>query len=182
MRERVIEFSFVLVAAALGAACATPGVPRPSPFPNVGSEPARARGEYSPMRETGRSSGLASAVIEAALSLRGTPYRFGGDSPAFGFDCSGLVSYVARMNGIGVPRTVVDQFNAGLPVTRDDLEPGDLVFYSTIGPGPTHVGIVVSSAGTPQFVHAPADGSTVRTERLDTPYWERRWVGARRVF
>ena len=62
-----------------------------------------------------------------------------------------------------------------------DLAPGDLVFYSTIGPGATHVGIVLPGDGS-RFIHAPADGSVVREERMDTPYWEHRWVGARRVF
>ena len=175
--------SVVVFTAAISGGCASTGVSRPSPFPNAAHGSVSATDtELSGPRTAGRNGALASAVIESALSLRGTPYRFGGDSPAAGFDCSGLVSYVARSNGVGMPRTVIEQFTAGQSVDRSDLRPGDLVFYSTLGPGPTHVGIVVASDRTPQFIHAPADGSTVRVERLDTPYWERRWVGARRVF
>jgi cell wall-associated NlpC family hydrolase len=76
---------------------------------------------------------------------------------------------------------VAEQFTAGEPVTRENLQPGDLVFFSTTGPGATHVGLVVSIATVAEFVHAPADGSTVRVERLDSSYWDRRWMGARRV-
>lgn len=92
------------------------------------------------------------------------------------------MSYVAGLHGILLPRVVADQFVAGRSVDRNKLTPGDLVFYSTIGPGPTHVGIVLESSGTLRFIHAPSDGSSVRVERFDTPYWESRWVGARRVF
>jgi cell wall-associated NlpC family hydrolase len=174
----------VLGFSTLAGACASTGPSRPMPFPSpAGSHPAEVRGTVLPA--SGPSSSvpaLAGAIIASALSLRGTPYRFGGATPADGFDCSGLVSFVAHSNGVGVPRTVLEQFGAGVAIERSDLAPGDLVFYSTTGPGPTHVGIVVSAGQNPQFVHAPADGSTVRTERLDTPYWEHRWVGARRVF
>lgn len=164
--------------------CASAGPSRPTPFPNAG-RPRPAETTPTAVFSTApsnRAPALAGAIIDSALSLRGTPYRFGGDSPAAGFDCSGLVNYVARANGVGMPRTVIEQFGTGVSIQRTDLAPGDLVFYSTTGPGPTHVGIVISSGQNPQFVHAPADGSTVRTERLDTPYWEGRWVGARRVF
>jgi cell wall-associated NlpC family hydrolase len=183
MCARTVWPSVVLFTVAISSGCASTGASRPSPFPNASHGTVSAADpELSGPRNSGRSGGLANAVIESALLLRGTPYRFGGDSPAAGFDCSGLVSYVARTNGVGMPRTVIEQFSTGQSVDRSDLQPGDLVFYSTLGPGPTHVGIVVASDRTPQFIHAPADGSTVRVERLDAPYWERRWVGARRVF
>jgi cell wall-associated NlpC family hydrolase len=92
------------------------------------------------------------------------------------------VSYVAGLHGILLPRIVIDQFAVGRAVDRSSLAPGDLIFYSTVGPGATHVGIVLESNGPLRFIHAPADGSSVRVERFDTPYWESRWVGARRVF
>jgi cell wall-associated NlpC family hydrolase len=124
---------------------------------------------------------LTERVIASALALRGTPYRFGGATPETGFDCSGLVAYVLRLQAIDMPRTVAGQFAFGRPVSRADLRTGDLVFFSTTGRGATHVGIAVQVSGAPAFVHAPADGSTVRIDQLDAPYWHTRWVGARRV-
>jgi cell wall-associated NlpC family hydrolase len=126
-------------------------------------------------------SASAARLIESAVALVGTPYRLGGQSPDTGFDCSGLVSYVAAQNGIALPRTAAQQYGVGRAVDRDDLTAGDLVFFSTIGPGATHVGIVIVSDDELKFVHAPADGASVRIERLSTSYWQRRWVGARRI-
>lgn len=171
--------------AVAAAACAATGGPTPAAFPGAsGSRPA-VRDVPRPAETPGvtaTSSAAVDAILDSARSLVGTPYRFGGASPADGFDCSGLVAYVARLHGIPLPRIVADQFAAGRAVGRRDLAPGDLVFYSTVGPGATHVGIVLESSGTLRFIHAPADGSSVRVERFDTPYWESRWVGARRVF
>lgn len=176
------------VAAALlvaAAACAATGGATPAAFPGASGSRPTARDNRRPSDATPAISTPSPAVdgiLESARSLVGTPYRFGGASPADGFDCSGLVSYVARLHGIVLPRVVSDQFAVGRAVDRRDLAPGDLIFYSTIGPGATHVGIVLESNGTLRFIHAPADGSSVRVERFDTPYWESRWVGARRVF
>ena len=183
----VTAFVRRLAAAALSvaaAACATGGA-TPSAFPGAaGSRSAGhdARRVPDPPPAMPAPSPAVDAILESARSLVGTPYRFGGASPADGFDCSGLVSYVARLHGILLPRIVSDQFAAGQAIDRSSLVPGDLVFYSTVGPGATHVGIVLESNGTLRFIHAPADGSSVRVERFDTPYWESRWVGARRVF
>jgi cell wall-associated NlpC family hydrolase len=121
------------------------------------------------------------AVVESALSLVGTPYRFGGATPEAGFDCSGLVVYVMALQDIGMPRTVQEQYRVGLPVGRTDLRDGDLVFFTTTGPGATHVGIV-SNVERREFVHAPNTGSAVRVDRLDAEYWHRNWIGARRVY
>ena len=176
----------IALASAAVTSCAATGAAPPVAFPGAGGTRPASRsastvsvGSADAVAVNPAAVGL---ILDSARSLVGTPYRFGGASPAEGFDCSGLVSYVAQLHGIALPRTVVDQFTAGRPVDRSHLVPGDLVFYSTIGPGATHVGIVVEGAGSPRFIHAPADGSTVRVERLDTSYWERRWVGARRVF
>jgi cell wall-associated NlpC family hydrolase len=184
----VTTFVRPAVAAALlmaAAACATSGGATPAAFPGAsGSRPAvhEARRAADVPPPISPPSAAVDGILESARSLVGTPYRFGGASPAEGFDCSGLVSYVARLHGIVLPRVVADQFAAGRAVDRRDLAPGDLIFYSTIGPGATHVGIVLDSNGALRFIHAPADGSSVRVERFDTPYWESRWVGARRVF
>jgi cell wall-associated NlpC family hydrolase len=116
-------------------------------------------------------------VAGTALSLRGAPYRNGGTDPA-GFDCSGFVNYVFSQNGVRVPRTVSEQWRAGHQVTGNLIEPGDLVFFTTVSPGASHVGIAI---GGDEFVHAPSGAGEVRVERMSAPYWATRFVGARRV-
>jgi cell wall-associated NlpC family hydrolase len=117
------------------------------------------------------------ALSGTALSLRGAPYRFGGVDPS-GFDCSGFVHYVYRQHGVAMPREVREQFRVGSTVQRDRLEPGDLVFFSTVAPGASHVGIVI---GGDQFVHAPSEKGVVRVESLASQYWGSRYIGAKRV-
>lgn len=121
-----------------------------------------------------------SALMQTALTYLGTPYRFGGDDPALGFDCSGLVRYTFTQHQIDLPRTVEDQYAIGQPIDGRALQTGDLVFFSTIGPGATHVGIVVDPEAL-TFIHAPSSTGVVRIERLDNEYWRTRFVGARRV-
>jgi cell wall-associated NlpC family hydrolase len=116
-------------------------------------------------------------VTSTALALRGAPYRNGGSDPS-GFDCSGFVRYVFTQHGVVVPRTVTEQFHAGRQVDGAQIEPGDLVFFSTVAPGATHVGIAI---GGDEFVHAPSGAGQVRVERMSAPYWATRFIGARRV-
>lgn len=120
---------------------------------------------------------MAYGVTGTALSLRGVPYRNGGSDPS-GFDCSGFVQYVFGQNGVSVPRTVTEQFRAGREVDPPGLEAGDLVFFTTVTTGASHVGI---SIGGDEFVHAPSSSGEVRVERLSAPYWSTRFVGVRRV-
>jgi cell wall-associated NlpC family hydrolase len=123
------------------------------------------------------SSPIGYSVAGTALALRGAPYRDGGSDPS-GFDCSGFVRYVFSQHGVSVPRTVTDQFRAGHQVAGAQLEPGDLVFFATVAPGASHVGIAI---GGDEFVHAPSGRGEVRVERMSAPYWSTRFVGARRV-
>jgi peptidoglycan DL-endopeptidase CwlO len=116
-------------------------------------------------------------VSSTALSFRGAPYRNGGTDPE-GFDCSGFVQYVYGQYGVTMPRDVRQQFGVGKDVQPGDLEPGDLVFFSTVAPGASHVGIAV---GGDQFVHAPSTSGVVRVENLSAMYWSSRFVGAKRV-
>ncbi len=176
------------LAAALSGACATAARSRPQPFPGAVSAArpgsAEAPAAAVPAREADSPASMsptAAGLIASATGLIGTPYQFGGHSPATGFDCSGLVSYVAALHGIALPRIAAQQYTAGSAIDRDEVAAGDLVFFSTVGPGATHVGIVISTGAEPRFVHAPADGASVRIERFDTPYWQKRWVGARRI-
>ena len=117
------------------------------------------------------------AITGAALALRGAPYRNGGADPS-GFDCSGFTQYVYSQYGIALPRAVVDQFRQGKPITNAHVAAGDLLFFSTVAPGPTHVAIAL---GGDEFVHAPSSAGVVRVERLSASYWSQRFVGARRV-
>jgi cell wall-associated NlpC family hydrolase len=106
----------------------------------------------------------------------GVPYHYGGSSPAQGFDCSGLVSYVFGQQGIAVPRTAAQQFAAAQPVREQDLRPGDLVFFRLAGPRTevSHVGIY---SGQGRFVHAPQSGRRVGEASLDDEYYRARLAG-----
>jgi cell wall-associated NlpC family hydrolase len=161
---------FVLLAA---TGCAsTGGVPAPFPRPGEHAAPTPTAATPAPV---GDASGY--AITSTALSLRGTAYRNGGADPS-GFDCSGFVYYVFAQHGLAVPRSVLQQSRAGRPVTQDQLEPGDLLFFSTVSAGPSHVAIAI---GGDEFVHAPSSVGQVRVERLSALYWASRFVGARRV-
>ncbi|WP_425488031.1 C40 family peptidase [Marilutibacter penaei] len=121
----------------------------------------------------------ANAVMMRALSLVGTPYRYGGSTPEGGFDCSGLVNYVYRdMLALHLPRTSSQLADYQGPRIRPkELAAADLVFFGS-GGRVTHVGIYV---GEGRFVHAPSTGGTVRLDRLDGPYWRDHYTGSRRV-
>lgn len=118
------------------------------------------------------------ALSSTALSLRGAPYRNGGVDPANGFDCSGFVRYVYQQHGVPMPRAVREQFQVGKAIGRDRLQAGDLVFFSTVAPGASHVGIMI---GGDQFIHAPSERGVVRVENLSAQYWASRYIGAKRI-
>ena len=171
----------VLVAAAIAGGCASTGArPRPFPVPSGGVAPPVVAPPVAAVPEP-EAAAPASApgqdVIHTALAFVGTPYRNGGGDPA-GFDCSGFVQYVFARHGVALPRSVSTQFLSGLDVGGDGVRAGDLVFFSTTGPGATHVGIAI---GDGRFVHAPSSRGTVRVESLSSTYWEPRLIGARRV-
>ncbi|WP_025599700.1 C40 family peptidase [Burkholderia sp. WSM2230] len=114
-----------------------------------------------------------------AMSLVGVPYRWGGNTPDSGFDCSGLVRYVvARAASVNLPRTTADMSGRGESVEPDEIAPGDLIFFNTTGRPHSHVGIYV---GKLRFVNAPSTGGTVRLDYLTNPYWAKRFDGIRRV-
>ena len=122
----------------------------------------------------------ANGVLMRAIGLVGTPYRYGGNSPEGGFDCSGLVQFVFRDTaGIRLPRSTRELAAIDAPeVEQDELQPGDLLFFRTGGAGPSHIGIYV---GEGRFVHAPSTGGTVRLDLLGSTYWRNAYAGARRV-
>jgi NlpC/P60 family len=114
-----------------------------------------------------------------AMSLVGVPYRWGGNTPEAGFDCSGLVRYVVdRAASVNLPRTTADMSVRGEAIEPDQVAPGDLIFFNTTGRPHSHVGIYV---GKLRFVNAPSTGGTVRLDYLTNPYWAKRFDGIRRV-
>jgi cell wall-associated NlpC family hydrolase len=118
-------------------------------------------------------------AAKEALVKVGIHYRYGGSSPAEGFDCSGLVAHVfERAWGISIPRSTAQQRSVGHAVKRENLQPGDLVFYNTRNRPYSHVGIYL---GDGIFVHAPRPGQRVRIENMDNSYWRARFNGARRL-
>jgi cell wall-associated NlpC family hydrolase len=190
----VVRTNILVLLAALATGCASSGaVPRPFPGaalpptddPTVVVEaPAPGRppveGERGPGDEppAGISSPSPAATLVAlALTFRGTPYRNGGSDPS-GFDCSGFVQWVFARQGLRLPREVRDQYGVGGKVDRDEVQPGDLVFFETVARGASHVGIAI---GNDQFVHAPSSRGVVRVESYTSSYWSPRWIGARRV-
>ena len=112
-------------------------------------------------------------VVGIAMRYLGVPYVWGGASPS-GFDCSGLVMYVYAQIGIALPHYTVAQYRVGVPVARDQLQPGDLVFFDGLG----HVGIYI---GGDQFVHAPHTGDVVKVSSLNEGWYASSYVGARRI-
>jgi cell wall-associated NlpC family hydrolase len=177
----------VIVAAACSGACASTGY-RPKPFPLPGggtpaSQPAPPRSPTedpapsyaAPRAAAGGIDGY--ALAGTALSLRGAPYRQGGADPS-GFDCSGFTQYVFSQYGLSLPREVREQYRVGKTIGPQDLAPGDILFFTTTDPGPSHVAIAI---GGDQFVHAPSSTGVVRVEHLSSSYWSPRFLGARRV-
>lgn len=128
-----------------------------------------------------QQGGKVNAVLQRALALMGTPYRWGGTSPDSGFDCSGLVGYVFRTAlGIELPRVSRDmasKADAELVAAREELRQGDLVFFGLKG-RINHVGIYV---GEGRFLHSPSSGKDVRVDSLITGYWANRYLSGRRV-
>lgn len=186
-----------LLALAAAGCASSHAIPRPFPGAPVASAPASAPDGATaggPAAHRDPNAPVASpapaeapsltahrydgrALAEFALAFRGVPYRPGGADPA-GFDCSGLVQYVFTQFGILVPRVVEQQWQVGDKIKPSNIKPGDLLFFSTKGPGATHVAIALDSE---RFVHAPNSTGVVRVEALSSTYWSSRYLGARRV-
>lgn len=169
----------VVVLGVLTASCASKAVPQPFPSPGSTRPPvsAPAPGAAAGERPADSPAIVGDRIAALALTYRGVPYRNGGDDPS-GFDCSGFVQYVLAKFGERVPRQTRAQFGAGAAVDKDAIQAGDLVFFSTVAPGASHVGIALDGD---EFVHAPSSRGVVRVESLNTAYWRTRFIGARRV-
>ena len=137
-----------------------------------------APGDYAAAMYAGAGdSRLRQEILRTAERFLGVPYRWGGESTTEGFDCSGLTMVVYRLNGLELPRTSADQWRAGRPVDRDEMDRGDLVFFATRGGSRiSHVGIYL---GGDLFLHAPRRGTVIQTDSLASDYYRSRYVGAR---
>jgi cell wall-associated NlpC family hydrolase len=122
---------------------------------------------------TGAPPSQYGGVVGIAMQYLGIPYRYGGESPSTGFDCSGFTMYVFSRVGVSIPRTVSTQYGVGVPVSRSELQPGDLVFFNGLG----HVGLYI---GGNQFIHSPHTGDVVKISSI-TGYYSSAYVGARRI-
>ncbi|WP_018922901.1 NlpC/P60 family protein [Salsuginibacillus kocurii] len=122
------------------------------------------------------SASTSQTVIDAGKSQLGTPYQWGGTTPS-GFDCSGFTRYAFQQAGISLPRTASQQYQVGSPVSRSNLQPGDLVFFSTTSSDASHNGIYI---GGNQFIHSSSSRG-VSIASLGNTYWSPRYLGARRV-
>jgi cell wall-associated NlpC family hydrolase len=116
-------------------------------------------------------------ILQQAKQYQGVPYVWGGTSPS-GFDCSGFIHYTLLKNGIIVPRTAALQFNEGTWVSKDNLRPGDLVFFSTYKAGASHVGFYL---GNGKFIHASSGAEKVTISELNKDYYVKHYIGAKRV-
>lgn len=155
---------------------------------DYGLEPDGVIGEATKqLLLSGRSQGVVSRaasdnrkgqqIVSFAKRFLGVPYVWAGRSPN-GFDCSGFTNYIFGQNNIIIPRMADEQFDVGLPVKKTDLTLGDMVFFSTYEPGPSHVGIYI---GNGQFIHASSGADEVTVTPLTKPYYMERYIGARRV-
>jgi cell wall-associated NlpC family hydrolase len=126
---------------------------------------------------TGDNDYIRSEIVRTAKQYIGIPYRWGGESPRTGFDCSGLTMVVYRLNGLDLPRSSIQQWRFGRPVKRSELNRGDLVFFATsAGRRVSHVGIYT---GNGRFLHAPRRGRNIQMSSLSNTYYKKRYLGAR---
>lgn len=142
--------------------------------PPPGTTPALPAGTASPSAPSPPDAARSAQVVSIAMRYLGVPYKWGAASPSVGFDCSGLTMYVFAQVGVSLPHYAAAQYTMGAAVSRDQLQPGDLVFFSGLG----HMGMYI---GGGSFIHAPQTGDVVKISSLSERYYASNWVGARRV-
>jgi len=156
--------------------------------PQINFQPARAAtpvvhsipsASAAPVRAS-RSSDSADELIGSAMGLLGVAYRYGGTSASTGFDCSGFMQHIFRRSmGLNLPRTSAEQAKMGVGISRGELQPGDMVFFRTMGRGRiSHVGLYI---GNDRFIHAPRTGKRIEITSLSNKYWNAKYAFARRV-
>lgn len=133
---------------------------------------------YGPTYKERSISEVSQSIMTSAKNLKGVRYRNGGDSPETGFDCSGYVCWVYNENGISLPRTAREQSRVGRAVNKKDLQPGDIVAFRIRSRTGYHTGIYT---GNGNFIHSPSSGKRVSESSMNSAYWRKRFIGARRV-
>lgn len=134
-------------------------------------------GVPAPMGKPILAQGKVPAILQTAKTYIGTPYKFGGATPK-AFDCSGYLQYVFAQNGLSIPRTADEQYKLGARTSSlAQLVPGDLVFFETYEPGPSHCGIYL---GGGEFIHASSSRG-VRIDKLESSYWKPRYLGGKHI-
>ena len=173
--------SLVLLCVLCAVAQAAPQVPGEDDFASFMLE----RGLVDPglltrLEHVGQTvTDRASDLVLTAMGFLGVPYRRGGNTAEGGFDCSGFVrAMYEKTVGLVLPRRAKEQAAATQSIEKQDLQPGDLVFFNTMKRAFSHVGIYV---GEGKFIHSPKPGAQVRVEDMGQSYWQRRFDGARRV-
>jgi cell wall-associated NlpC family hydrolase len=170
-----------LIAALPGCASRTPVTHVAAPKQQLAAAPAKVAAPQPSRPEANADNfgGTAMEVVLYALGLLNIDYRFGGANPESGLDCSGMVSYIYRQAaGISLPHNAAQIAQLGREVERQQLEPGDLVFFNTLRRQFSHVGIYI---GDDMFLHAPSSGGGVQIVNLKDKYWQQRYNGARRI-
>ncbi|RDI75983.1 Transglycosylase [Gaiella occulta] len=164
-----------------GAVSRYGGVP---PYPETQRYVDRVVGYATELRASSAAAPPAAApslegepIVRTAMQFLGTPYSWGGESPSTGFDCSGLVQYVMAQHGKQVPRVAADQAETGQLVSRDELQPGDAVFFRYDDGSIGHNGIYI---GGDRFIHAPKRGDVVKISSLSGPWYSERFSHGRR--
>jgi cell wall-associated NlpC family hydrolase len=168
------SYALCLLLAFFSLSCsAIEPMPMPTADANVSLE------QISKEQNTYNWSGRAGEVLVNALSLTGIKYARGGNTPETGFDCSGFVRYVFKQAAsLTLPHSALAISQIGKTVPKNDLQPGDLVFFNTMRNTFSHVGIYL---GNNRFIHSPSAGGKVRVENMQDGYWSTRFSGAQRI-
>jgi cell wall-associated NlpC family hydrolase len=164
--KKFFLFIFIVLPLFAGAKEAAPAARAEGPAPLFVNIPERMT---APM--------IREQIIHTAYSQLGQAYKRGGSSPGSGFDCSGFTRWVFAMTGIEIPRTSREQFGKGISVDKEDLRPGDMVFFRS-GRNISHVGIYVEKG---YFIHSPNKNSEITISNLKSSGWLRTYAGARRL-
>jgi cell wall-associated NlpC family hydrolase len=159
-----------------------PALPAPAASTPAFGQPAPTTPGTGPAASAGPRSTSGGVLVQTARGYLGVPYVFGGVNPAIGLDCSGLVQLVYRQVGLSLPRTAQQQYDATARVGRDELQPGDLVFFARTSADPhdwvTHVGIYI---GNGLQINAPTDGQVVSIQPVFSGYWGAHYAGGGRA-
>lgn len=178
--KKTVASLIIVGICACGSVYAAPNTNTPNTSPDELAHFLKRYNVEQPIQQASQTTlKTANALVGNAMRFLGIPYRYGGTSAKAGFDCSGLVvATFQKTLGRLLPRRAADQAAAAQKIAKEELRPGDLVFFNTMRRAFSHVGIYV---GDGKFIHSPRTGSTVRVDSLNGSYWVKRFNGARRV-